>query len=275
MLRLVIAHHDDLARGVREPAEPAADRLVRPPQRILGRCPDLVARRESQRRVVPQPGERGRHPGRAQHLGAEPGELAVDALGLLEPDGVDRLRREVQRRVGPDEMRVGRVAAGDVGEPGPVVRAGDRAQLVDQDRSLSLERRPDRRHGSRRARRRRRTLVIRAASPRWSAWAGRRQRPIDVVERKEIVQLVDHAVDEARPGQSGPRPPRSAGRRRGGRSRGPWPASAPAPPRRRRACPAAGSSRRSGAGPAAHRADRPPIGRGPTRPARAGARGRR
>ena len=143
MLGLVIAHHDDLARGVREPAEPAADRVVRPPQRILCRCPDLVARREPQGRVVPQPGQRCRHAGRAEDLGAEPGELAVDALGLLEPDRVDRLRREVERRVGPDEMRVGRVAAGDVAEPGPVVRAGDRPQLVDEDRSLSLERRPD------------------------------------------------------------------------------------------------------------------------------------
>jgi hypothetical protein len=156
---------------------------------------DLVARREPERRVVPQAGESFGHPGRPQDLGTEPGELPVDTLDLLEADLVDLLRGEGERRVRPDEMGVRSITAGDVGEPGPVIGAGIRAQLVDEDGSLALERRPDavpdrgqESVGEIRPHVRRPIRVVGRGQ--------RRQRPVLVVDREEVVELVHDAVDE-------------------------------------------------------------------------------
>ena len=88
---------DHLARRLRQPAEPVADRVVRPRQRRPRHRLDLLPGREVQVLVLAEGLQRGVQVLRAEQASTELDELGVDAPDLLEADGVHVLGRDVER----------------------------------------------------------------------------------------------------------------------------------------------------------------------------------
>ncbi len=129
MLLLVRAHPDDLARGLRQAAEPGGDRLGCAGEAGGGLLVDLVAGREVERRVVAQGGDGVREGPRAQCSSRQLAELRVDPGDLLEADPVELAGVEVERRVDADEPAVGVEPALDVAHPGPLRGARRREDL--------------------------------------------------------------------------------------------------------------------------------------------------
>ncbi len=139
VLLLVRRHDNDLARRLRQPAEPVTDGGVRPLQRCSRARLDLLAGREVQRRVLAQGAEGLGKAVRAEQAGTELDELAVDPPDLLETDGVHVLRDDVERRVRPGQEPIRLGATRDVPEAGSIVRPRVRGDLVDDDGAVALE----------------------------------------------------------------------------------------------------------------------------------------
>ncbi len=120
VLLLVRRHDDDLARRLRQPAEPLADRAVGAfERRSRGRL-DLLARAEVQRRVLTQGPKGGGEPIGPEQAGAELDELAVDPGDLLQTDRVHVLGDDIQRGVRRVSSRYASVPPGMCASPGSV-----------------------------------------------------------------------------------------------------------------------------------------------------------
>ncbi len=143
VLLLVRRHHDDLARGLRQPAEPFADGAVGAIERRPRGRLDLLARIEVQRRVLAQCAKGRGEPIGPEQTGAELDELAVDPGDLLQADRMHVLGNDVERGVGAGQQPVCLAAAGDVRQPGQRIRARSLCDLVHDDGPVPLEGGPD------------------------------------------------------------------------------------------------------------------------------------
>ena len=144
VLRLVEPHLDDLAHRPGKRPEPGRDRRSGPVERRAGRVEDLVAAREVQARIGPEPGDRHSPVGGSDRARRRCLELRVDPLDLGQPDRVDRLGGQVERRMGPDEAAIGIGAAGYEREASPIVRSGVRQEPIDERLPIADEGRSDR-----------------------------------------------------------------------------------------------------------------------------------
>ena len=143
MLLLVFGHRDDDTVGLRQDAEPGRDGLASARQGPLGLREDLGAGGEVERGVGAESLLDRRQVRRPEHPFAECRQLRIDPRDLIEADRVDLLCSHRQRGMGLDQSGVGLGATRDVDEPGLIVRARGRPDLVADDRDVAFERRPD------------------------------------------------------------------------------------------------------------------------------------
>ena len=123
--------------------EPVAARRLGPLQRAGHGLDDLRRRGEPQRRVGPQPSRVDGTSRGAEHPAAELAPLLVEPGERVEAELVDLLGRQVGRGVPAQRRGVELLPAVDPGQPGLVVRAGDRRELVAEDAGQPLQGRPD------------------------------------------------------------------------------------------------------------------------------------
>ena len=140
---LVGTHPDDLARGIRQPAEPVRDRLHRAGEAGRGLLVDLVAGREIEGRVAPQGRQRVREGRRAQRPCGQRAELRVDPRDLRESDAVELHGVEVERGVDADEAAVAVMPALHVAHAGPFRGPRGRQDLGHEGVVEAGEGRPD------------------------------------------------------------------------------------------------------------------------------------
>ena len=114
------AHAHHLARRLREAAEPAGDGLGRPLEGGDRLGEHLLAGPEVQGGIAPQGGQRVGQGAGADRPAGEVGELGVDAVDLGQAGAVELVRGRVQRGVRPGQAPVGRLAARQVAQAGPV-----------------------------------------------------------------------------------------------------------------------------------------------------------
>ena len=141
MLLRVRGDRDDLTQRFARPAEPLRQcRLGLGERALCGRL-HLGRGRESQSWVVPEPGEGRLAVRRPEDAPSELGEFGVDAGHLAEARLVDLFGAQVQRRVDADELPIRLGAAGDVHDPGLVLRPGVPLDLVLEQVPVGVERR--------------------------------------------------------------------------------------------------------------------------------------
>ena len=161
---------------------------------------------------------------------------------LLQADGVDFFRRDVERGVRPREQRVRLVASGNVRQPRTIVGRARGAISSAMSGPIALERRPD--------------LLADDAEQvvpdLRDALRRLGERPLGVGLRQQLVELLEDLGGRGSPRRCGPLPRRAAGPHRPGRGRRAWRASgrgAHRPRRRLRAGWKDGMSSRSTCGP--------------------------
>ena len=187
-------HHH--AGGAGDPPEPVGDRRRRPGQRALRSREHLVRSLEVQPRVVAQRGE-GRRRGPFVPRTRPPSSTNSASMRAISASPVAWISSgvEVQRRVDADPVPVGLAAAGQVHEPGPVLRAGDAARPPARASRGS--------GGTRGSRRRARAAVDASRKRRRSASgqsacssaAGAGELPVLRRRRLEVRQHVEDALD--------------------------------------------------------------------------------
>src|SRR5436309_1909518 len=154
VLLLVRLDADDLALGLRQPAEIPRDRATRAGEGLPGFVLDLVARTEVEGRVRAELLEDLGAVARPERLLPERFELAVDPRHFPRPGRVQLVRRKVERGVAVDQSPIGRRPPGTCIRPGrssgracgriSVRRTSPRRTNAGRTRSRTAEVRPSR-----------------------------------------------------------------------------------------------------------------------------------